>query len=106
MTKQIAYLQDSTDRTCATDTVAYQCSRACETTLDGQMSAVEWVSKKLLGPCKNYNFRFTKKHAAMRTAIGAPKSGRLKDFVTINYNLRLSCHNRTSFHRPDNLHLY
>ena len=83
MTKQIAYLQDSTDRTCATDTVAYQCSRACETTLDGQMSAVEWVSKKLLGPCKNYNFRFTKKHAAMRTAIDAPKSGRLKDFVTI-----------------------
>ena len=75
MTKQISYLQDNADKQCATNTVAYQCSRACETTLDGQMSAIEWVSKKYLGPCKNYNFRFTKVHEEMRTEIGAPKSG-------------------------------
>jgi len=74
MTKQISYLQDSADKQCATNTVAYQCSRACETTLDGQMSAIEWVSKKYLGSCKNYNFRFTKVHEEMRTEIGAPKS--------------------------------
>ena len=75
MTKQIAYLQDTSDRACGSDTSVFECSRACESTLDGQISAIEWVSKKYLGSCKNYNFRFTNVFEEMRTNINVPKSG-------------------------------
>ena len=75
VTKQIAYLQDNSDVDCATDTTVFACNRACASTLDGQLKALEWVSKKYVGPCKNYNFRYTKKHDDIRTLINVPKAG-------------------------------
>lgn len=74
VTRQIAYLQDNAGRACATDIEVFDCERACETTLDGQMAALEWVSKKKMGPCNNFNFQFTNKHADIRSAISVPKS--------------------------------
>ena len=105
MTAQIATLQDTSDRACSSDTSVFECSRACASTLDEQMSAIEWVSKKYLGPCKNYNFKFTNVFEQMRTDISVPKSG------TCGYSNRKltftsSCLNWTTVHRWDHMRVY
>ena len=75
LTKQIGLMQNDVTKSCASETRVFSCERACTDNIDSQITALEWVSKKILGTCPFYNFKFTRIHHQIRAQLSLPKTG-------------------------------